>query len=137
MFRIIITMCLLTFISVCSAMSVKTNRWSNGTEFHFTFTQDECRNMANSWSYSSGKAHEILDCLADGWDGTGGGLILGRVAAELKVSYDINKFSKEYVRDFNEPIPWTYTLQRRDGWKTPLKILDAIAGMWRKAVIKY
>lgn len=137
MFRTILIICIIGVVSLCSAMSVRTNKWTHGTEFHFTFTQDECRNMAQSWNYSSQKAHEILDNLANGWDGMGGGLILGRVAAELKVAFDLNNFSKDYVKYPSGPVRWTYSLQRRDGWKTPLKILDAIAGMWRKAAIKY
>jgi hypothetical protein len=128
---------IMVMFSIASAMQVRTKKWTSGTEFHFTFSESECKNMSESWGYASGKANDVISTLADGWEGTGGGLLIGRAAAVFKIACDLHNFSKEYVRDFGRPMSWTYTLQRRDGWRTPLKILDAIAGFWRKLAIGY
>jgi hypothetical protein len=119
------------------AMDVSSHAWVHGTEFYFGFSTQECTDMARSWWQSERMAESVVGRLADGWDGAGGGLILGRVAAVAKVACDLQSMSKDYIKEWGEPGSWGYSVQRLDGWQTSLKILDAMAGSWRKAAIKF
>lgn len=137
MVKIIIAAIVAGTVTIGSAMQTTTSSWSGGTEFRFSFTKDECATMAKSWINADAFAHQVADALARDYDGLGGGILLGRVAAELKVATDLHSMSKENIRDWGGPGSWTLVIQRRDGLLGALKFLDAIAGMWRKATIGF
>jgi len=137
MVKIIVAAIVAGTVAVGSAMQTTTSSWSGGTEFRFSFTKDECAQMAKSWSAADAFAHQVADALARDYDNAGGGILLGRVAAEMKVAADLYSMSKENIRNWGGPGSWTLVVDRRDGLLGALKLLDSVAGMWRKAAIKF
>lgn len=138
MFRMMtIAIGLILGFSITPGLEVRTNPWSGGTEFHFTFSENECQKLAESWSYSSEKAGEIVSEISEGFRGSGGGIILAIGIAQVKITSDLQRFSKEYIHEFGEPVSWTYSLRRRDNWRGFINLLDAVAEIWRKAAIGY
>ncbi len=134
MFNLLRITSIILIFSIATAMEVRTNSWSGGTEFHFTFSSAECEKLAKNWFTSLSKAKEIYDNMARKRTKiikSKGGYNMGQeILVDLAalspipvIATQIHNASKQMIREYGNPISWTYTRQRKD-------LLGKIFGFW-------
>jgi len=115
-------------VAALPAMQVSTSSWTGGTEYRFSFSKDECAEMAHNCWHAGYIAGRVVDDLTAEWNG-GKGKILGCAAATLKFGAELYARSRSQLHKYGEARRWTLIIRRRDNWEGAIRILDAIVNI--------